>query len=376
MHRRLKLAHTCWWRASLMALLMLGLVVLYVFPVGSVVWATPQQSPLRQTIPTLTPTPIPSWIWISRPGGNPLDCAPSGMPDFDQKQESWHDPASSATWTHCGPLAVADVIWWLDSRFEPGSTPPPGVSDGYPLLPSFGTWDDHDAQNVVPLVNEFANRLDTNGMRTGAQHLGTDVSTLASALQTYVAEKGLQSTYSVTVTESPTFERLVTCLRRGHAVILLLGFWEWQGDIWVYLGGHYVAVAGVEPANGLVAISDPFGDAFEAGEIALGRSPVAHTYPHAPEVHNEARYVSQDAYLAVTTEGPGGMWALGNYAPAYEKVQNFVGQNVVPAFESYRGDYGGAAITTKMDYAVIVSWEPTWRTLHLPIILKGAQWSP
>jgi len=367
-----KLTSIHWWRVTFLALLMLGLAVLWVLPAGSVVWATPKQSPLRQTIPTVTPTPFPDWIWVAQAGGNPVDYAPSGMPDFDQKQSDWHDPAWPVAWTHCGPLAVADVLWWLDSASEPGSTAPPEVSDGHSLLTSFGTWDDHDIQNVIPLVNELASCLDTNGVRTGSEHLGTDVSDLASALRTYLADKDLQESYDVTMTALPSFEQLLTWVQGGDVVVLLLGFWEWQGDRWVYLGGHYVAVAGAEPVNRFVAISDPFRDAFEAGQVTTGRSPVPHPYPHEADVHNDAQYVSQDAYRVVETEGPGGTWALGDYVPAYEDMQNFTGQNLALAFESYGDDYGGGSdIAAKVGYAIVVCRRRY--TLYLPIILKGAR---
>ncbi|MBM4432342.1 MAG: hypothetical protein FJ026_18640, partial [Chloroflexi bacterium] len=279
-----------------------ALLALVAIPSGSVVWATPQQSPWRQTIPTLTPTPIPSWVWIGQAGANPLDYAPSGMPDFDQRQSEWRDPAPAGVWTHCGSVAVANVLWWLDSRSEPGSTPPPQVSDGCELVPSFGDWDDHDAQNVVPLVNDLATRLGTN--QTGGAR-GTDVDMMLPALQTYLAEKSLQNAYKVTLTASPSFDQLLSWVQSGKGVVLLLGFWEWQGDRWVYLGAHYVAVAGIEPVNRYLALSDPFRDAWEAREAVLGRSPVSHLYPHDAEMHNDAQYVSHDAYHMLTAEGPG-----------------------------------------------------------------------
>ena len=59
--------------AILLVVAMVGLAFVCMLPTGSIVWATPLQSPLRQTIPTLTPTPIPSWIWVGRAGGNPAD---------------------------------------------------------------------------------------------------------------------------------------------------------------------------------------------------------------------------------------------------------------------------------------------------------------
>jgi len=56
---------------------------------GNTVWATPSQSPLRQSIPTRVPTPVPGWLWLGRAPGNPTDYAPSGLADFDEHQDDW-----------------------------------------------------------------------------------------------------------------------------------------------------------------------------------------------------------------------------------------------------------------------------------------------
>jgi len=369
MHRSPRGASARGQRAWLLVISLSALLALVAIPSGSVVWATPQQSPLRQTVPTLTPTPIPSWVWLGRAGASPLDYAPSGMPDLDQKQADWRDPAPAGVWTHCGPLAVANVLWWLDSRFEPGSTPPPQVSDGHSLLSSFGDWDDHDAQNVAPLVNDLAVRL---GTRQTGERPGTDIGAMLPALQAYLAEKTVQKAYTVTLTASPSFEQLLSWVQHGKGVVLLLGFWEWQGDRWVYLGAHYVAVAGMEPVNRYLALSDPFRDAWEARQAVLGRSPVHHLYPHEADVHNDAQYVSHDAYHILAAEGPGGVVALENYVPAFAGVPNFLRQNVAAAFEPYLDNYGGSpVISAKIDYALALS--PASHSLYLPVIVKGAR---
>ncbi|MHC4617178.1 MAG: DOMON domain-containing protein [Planctomycetota bacterium] len=56
------------------------------------------------------------------------DYAPSGMPDFDQRQASWFFPTAAIS-THCGPVAMANSLWWFDSKFETlTGTMPPVVS--------------------------------------------------------------------------------------------------------------------------------------------------------------------------------------------------------------------------------------------------------
>ena len=57
-------------------------------------------------------------------------------------------------------MALANVLWWLDSRAEPEPRPPTAAADGHPLVTSYPVFgrapDDHDAANVGPLVEELA----------------------------------------------------------------------------------------------------------------------------------------------------------------------------------------------------------------------------
>ncbi len=348
---------SAWQRAGFLGLLVLSVAVWYLLPAGPVAWATPPQSRLRQTVPTLAP---PRWSWVGGSGPYPVDYAPSGMPDFDQQQSDWHDGASPETWTHSGPVAAADVIWWFDSLAQ-------GKHD---LLPSFGGWDDHDAQNVIPLVSGLAARLGTNSVISG-----TDVFAFAPAFEEYITGRGLQDVYSGSSVMLPTFEQLHGWIVGGNGVVLLLGFWEQQGpEQWVYLGGHYVAAAGVEPVNRYLAVSDPFRDAFEAAEILLGRSDGGHAYPHGSEVHNDAKNVSHDAYRVVVAEGPGGVVALADYAPTSASLPSLFGQNMAAAFEDYRGDYVGPLfnVWTTIDYAIVLT-PPPYYHLYIPIIVKEAR---
>ncbi|MCJ7469874.1 hypothetical protein MUO74_05165, partial [Candidatus Bathyarchaeota archaeon] len=56
------------------------------------------------------------WYW--KP--NYDDYVPSGVPDFDQRQGGTYQWVNQAQqWSHCGPVAVANSLWWLDSEFEP-----------------------------------------------------------------------------------------------------------------------------------------------------------------------------------------------------------------------------------------------------------------
>ncbi len=359
-------------RHALLIVSVAALVTLYMVPASSVVWATPGQNRLLQTIPTLTPTPIPSWAWIGKVGDNP-DYALRGVSDFDQKQASLYAGAAPQIWTHCGPVALANALWWLDSRYEPNPVPPPTLHDALPLVRTFGggAWDDHDAQNTVPLIGDWADRL---GTQEAGQQVGTDIAAVAPAVRDYLAEVGLQQTYTVTVVASPSFEQLLSWAHRESGVLLLLGFWEDQGDRWVYLGAHYATLAGAEPLNRYVAISDPYRDAWEAGECALGRAGATHSYPHESDLHNDAGYASHDAYRMLETTGPGGVGALENYVPAFAGVPNFARQNVAGDYASYLGSYSGSPlITTKVDFAVVLARRSDLYTIRLPMILKGSR---
>jgi hypothetical protein len=119
---------------------------------------------------------------------NYLDYAPSGMPDFDQRH--W---TNFGTWSHCGPVAVANSLWWYDSAYEINTTPPPTIIDNFNLVTSYnpGGWDDHDPLNVQPFVEHLAHLMDTDGRRTGLLHLGTNVTDMETGVAQYLSWSGV-----------------------------------------------------------------------------------------------------------------------------------------------------------------------------------------
>jgi len=136
------------------------------------------------------------WYW--KP--NYDDYVPSGVPDFDQRQGGTYQWVNQAQqWSHCGPVAVANSLWWLDSEFEPNPIPPPIINDGYPLVQSYGQgqWDDHSPQNVPWLVEHLAYLMDTDGRRTGLIHSGTDVHDMEAGLAHYLSWTGVNPTGDV-----------------------------------------------------------------------------------------------------------------------------------------------------------------------------------
>jgi len=130
------------------------------------------------------------------------DYAPSGMPDFDQRQWGtyiWQDLWGQ--WSHCGPVACANSLWWFDSQYEhyynPGSPPPPTYSDSFPLVQSYGgpPWDDHDPLNIPYLVEHLAWLMDCDALRTGpftgVWWSGTYVNDMEAGLAQYLSWSGV-----------------------------------------------------------------------------------------------------------------------------------------------------------------------------------------
>ena len=301
------------------------------------------------------------WYW--KPG-NFTDYAPSGMPDFDQKQDNWTDPAGA--WSYCGPVAVANSLWWFDSKNEPSPVLPPTINDHYGLVTSYnaGVWDDHDARNVMPLVSNLSWLMDTDGNRTGIPHNGTDVMDMQAGINQYLINTGYAADYNETTVLWPDFYWIEEEVERCEDVVLLLGFWQYEeigpGEwYWWRVGGHYVTCAGVNSNTSSIGISDPCFDNAEAG--GPGVVPVAHAYPHGAGVHNDTQYVSHDIYNVVPLiPGPGGSpwpgWALQNYAGGLPIV-NFQGQNSGPGLTP-QGPYNpnpGFVVEAVIDYAVAVS---------------------
>jgi hypothetical protein len=299
----------------------------------------------------LPPLTIPPWNVTAEPytPSEPWyikspypDYALSGMPDFDEKQDNWGPAPGIFTW--CGPVSVANSLWWLDSEYEsimnPAPVPPPTISDSFNLVASYkpGVWDDHDAQNVDPLVANLAFLMDTDGMQSGDGHTGTRWTDMASGINQYLIQQGVAGTFEVHSAEFPEFEWVESEIMKCQDVVLFLEFFQDQQGMWMPLydnpsleSGHYVTCAGVNSTTFQLLISDPIQDAFEKG-ATFGRSPWPHPYPHASDVHNDTKYVSHDGYSV-------NLWA----APPYP----------------YPSPYGGP-VWELVGYLQALGYDPTW----------------
>jgi hypothetical protein len=335
------------------------------------------------------------------------DYAPSGMPDFDQKQDNWVK-LGTGQWTFCGPAAVANCFWWFDSKYQ---VPPQFPGDGFdtwPLVrdymdnlpPFFPLWDDHDPWNVnhvgtpwnppnitpppstfpfapgpqpqpsgmAPwgeLVERLAWYLDADGSRTGyGQFSGTNIMKMQQGIEMWLAsEPMLADTLCEVTLKAPTFAKIESLVEKSEDVILLLGFW-WLDDVtqqWFRCGGHYVTVAGVNSHDLQIAFSDPFFDNAEAGNPGIVGSGVIipHNPGHDATVHNDAGNVSHDIYPIVQpSPSPGGLWMLPTYPvsinPGY--CYDFDSLNIPDEFLPMSRPWNGISqIFTEVEYAVHIS---------------------
>ena len=257
--------------------------------------------PVQYVVATITQkTPPPMYYKPSYP-----DYAPSGMPDFDENQAAFTTQAGQYTW--CVPVAVANSLWWLDSEGESNNftnpVPPPTISDHFNLVTNYSNWDDHDSQNVIPLVQNLAILMDTDGITSHDGHMGTRLTDIQNGIQQYLQQQGVANLFQVYNQSFPTLTWIDNQTETCQDVELCLEFWQLTATGWIQPifseaslnHGHCVTCAGSNSTTSQVSVCDPYQDAFEAG-LAPGRSPALHAYPHNSAVHNDAQYVSQDAY--------------------------------------------------------------------------------
>jgi hypothetical protein len=306
------------------------------------------------------------WYWKA----SYIDYAPSGVPDFDQRQDSWGKLVLGIwKWTYCGPTAAANCLWWMDSRFETGITPPPSQSDNYNLLTAYGSWDDHAPANVQPFITALGWYMDTDGVRTGTPYDGTDVHQMEKGIAMYLRDKGLETAFAIKKMQKPNFYYVEEEIEKCEDVILLLGIWQSNDGVnWWRVGGHYVTCAGVDSDNLLISFSDPDANNAEAGGQGRVLPPgVPHPHPPRPvtppqqdTIHNDASFVSQDTYgVMAASPSPGGTFAITYYEPQTNPsfMHNIQGQNCPSEFQSKQGSWNpGAAMTAvEVEYSVTIS---------------------
>jgi hypothetical protein len=182
--------------------------------------------------------------------------APNGVPDFDQQQDAWKaiepgpngvinsNPAGDdfinatenrlvpgqdchlqtapagddlAVWAFCGPVAVADCLWWYDSKYsDPTGTPGDG-KDNFPLVANYGAGDDHAAGNVPLLIEKLARAMKTNIKGT------TYITDMNTSIHQWFVDTALTNHFTVNTTNYVTFPYVEDQIEASQNVILLVG---------------------------------------------------------------------------------------------------------------------------------------------------------
>jgi hypothetical protein len=215
---------------------------------------------VKKTEKTLVPS---EWYWKqSYP-----NYAPVGMPDFDQKQDRWkkispgpngvidstvagddvlnteenciapgQDCSLNSTavgddveeWIYCGPVAVANCLWWFDSKFsDPTGTPGDGL-DQFALVQDYGAGDDHSSNNTPLLIDNLARAMNTTQKGT------TYITDMHSAIVNWFNTTGLSDKFTVSTYDRPTFGFIENQIEQSQDVILLLGSYDYvTGDLLV-----------------------------------------------------------------------------------------------------------------------------------------------
>ena len=186
--------------------------------------------------------------------------SPQGLPDFDQKQGRWKkiSPGPNGTidsvvdgddifnigenciapgpdcylnstaveddieeWVFCGPVAVANCLWWFDSKFaDPQGTPGDG-QDQYTLVQDYGSGDDHAISNVPLLIENLARAMNTTEKGT------TYIDDMQTAINNWFISTGLTNKFTVKTYDQPNFSFIESEIERSQDVILLLGDYDY-----------------------------------------------------------------------------------------------------------------------------------------------------
>jgi len=229
----------------------LSIVLLFVLLTSSV-----QALMLPMAVHTKKLASTAGWYWTpSYP-----NYAPSGMPDFDQQQDRWkkispgpngvidstvagddvYNTAENCIapgpdcyltsvaagddveeWVFCGPVAVANSLWWLDSKYaDPSGTPGDG-KDQFALVQDYGAGDDHATGNVPPLIQKLAVAMNTTNKGT------TYVNDMEDAIITWISTAGLSDKLVTQTYDRPTYSFVENQIQQGQNIVLLLGTYEY-----------------------------------------------------------------------------------------------------------------------------------------------------
>lgn len=285
-------------------------------------WTPPPPGDAIIRVTGYTEAPECEDLWYWKPDKPDQDFpAPSGMPDFDQNQDEWDG--------YCGPVAVANCLWWFGA-VPPGWTPP-------------------------QLVDTLARYFHTH------PPFYTFVDSMQIGLRQYLQDYGFA--YQESTFEMPNFYEMEDSLKKCQDIILLLGFWYYDGENWFREGGHFVTMSGVCSESLKIAVSDPDNDGAVGGWPGRVRPP-SHPQPggYDDTLHNDPEFVSHDMYtstLEPAFPSPGNPFWEIDYPWARGK---FTGMNVPKEFLSVSRpapEGGKLPFVTEVEYAVMICPKPS-----------------
>jgi len=262
--------------------------------------------------------------------------APSGIPDFTNTQEDWHLPDIDdhrVNGIGCSTFTFANMLWYMDSMFsDPLGFPGDGKDDfnlvtdyRAPGNPNPGPYpDDHNFNNVNdpgtpwdPTRYIYGNELiETIRMYTGPGYFGD----WEPGLISFISERNLSKYLSVKIISEPNIQDLYNCIENKSSTILNL---RWVDKNYEILGGHTVALAGVNLNESIISISDPSRDADNP--------------KYSNIQHNDASIVSHDMYYV-------------NLSPIDDDIMN-----IVNFWSPYPGTY---AVHIKRILSIVINKPP------------------
>ena len=259
------------------------------------------------------------WYWLK----SYTNYAPSGIPDFDQKQKQWKsivdggngiaesiamgddvqytpvgqpvDPWSLcvvtpghncaldselggddfATWLFCVPTSFGNCLWWFDSKYSDTEGSPGDGEDDFPLIEDYGAGDDHSSDNAIYLIEELARNMNTT------QNGVTYIEDVLYAINKWFIDLELKNHLELNIYKYPTtFEFISGEIEEGKCVFPLVYFCLNVGGQCEPVASHLVTCAGVNYNERKIAFSDPLMDVENPGGPG----------------HNDAQYVSHDIY--------------------------------------------------------------------------------